>query len=476
MADLSVFFMPHPPVIIPEIGGGQENRVIKTIQGMHKLGKLAGKIKPKTIIYVTPHGNNFSNGTCILNENVLDGNFSAYGHPDIKLSKKVNQFLSMEIFNAFERADNISVLMDNKLAKEYGVQVCLDNGTMVPMYYINQYYNDYEMVHIAPGFTSLRENYYLGQLIQSVAKEIDESVLLVCSGDLSHALMDEGPYDYHPSGDIFDKKIQQAIIDRDPLSLITMDNEIIEQAGQCGLRSFLIGFGYVDGVGYESKVISYEGPFGVGYLTGFLKENINKKNPSLLKKIDEYAIDIYEKKKLQEDEYIKLARKSIETYVKTFKKLNFEKVKDEFSDDFIEETKDEKSGVFVSIHIQGNLRGCIGTIYPSQDSLIEEIIYNSINACSNDPRFNAVEEWELLQIDIKVDVLGEPEFIQSIEQLDIVKYGVIVEKGSKSGLLLPNLEGINSVDEQIEIAMNKANINNKEGMKLYRFEVIRHER
>lgn len=475
MADLSVFFMPHPPIIIPEIGGGQENMAIKTIQGMRELGQFAGKIKPKTIIYVTPHGNSFSNGTCILDENVLDGNFCDYGYPDIRFSKKVNRFLSTEIFNAFERADYIAVLMDKKLGREYGVKVCLDNGIMVPMHYIDQYYNDYEMVHITPGFTSLRENYYLGQLIQSVIKEVDESVLLVCSGDLSHALMDEGPYDYHPSGDIFDKKIQQAIIDCDPLSLITMDNNIIEEAGQCGLRSFLIGFGYVDGVGHESKVISYEGPFGVGYLTGFLKENINKKNPSLLKKIDKYAIDLYEKKNSQEDDYIKLARKSIETYVKTFKKLNFEKVKDEFSDDFIEEVKDERSGVFVSIHTQGNLRGCIGTIYPSQDFLIEEIIYNSISACSKDPRFNAVEEWELLQIDIKVDVLGEPECIQSLEQLDVVKYGVIVEKGSKRGLLLPNLEGINSVDEQIEIAMNKANINSKEDMKLYRFQVIRHE-
>ena len=141
----------------------------------------------------------------------------------------------------------------------------------------------------------------------------------------------------------------------------------------------------------------------------------------------------------------------------------------------LEHGLEQRAGVFVSIHKHGELRGCIGTIEPVQDDLLEEIIQNSISSCSYDPRFLPVEPDELEELDIKVDVLKEPEPIQSLGELDVKRYGVIVEKGTKRGLLLPNLEGINSVNQQVDIAMSKAGIRNPNGMKLYRFEVIRHE-
>ena len=135
----------------------------------------------------------------------------------------------------------------------------------------------------------------------------------------------------------------------------------------------------------------------------------------------------------------------------------------------------ERAGCFVSIHKYGSLRGCIGTISAAKKSLAEEIIANGISACSRDPRFNSITEEELPFLEINVDVLGKPEKIRDKSQLDVKRYGVICTSGYKRGLLLPDLEGVDSVDQQIEIACSKGNIDpDDENLELERFEVIRH--
>ncbi len=474
MTKLEVFFMPHPPIIIPEIGMENGKEAENTIRAMEELGERVGELKPETIIFITPHGNSFHNGTCILDVPNLSGDFSAFGFPDIGFQKRVNQELSRELFHAFEREGYNTIHLDEKLSKRYRVPLELDNGVMVPMYFIDRHHRDYDMVHITPGGTPLKENFLLGKVIQKMILSKEQRVLMVCSGDLSHALKEQGPYRYHPSGPLFDQKVHQAIEQKDALSLITMNEDFVEEAAQCGLRSFLFGFGFMDGYDYDPHILSYEGPFGVGYLTGWIRGR-DGEMPSLESQMNSSEKETLQKKLSQEDDYIKLARKSIEEYVKNKRRFPIEKRTFEFSKDFLEHGREQRAGVFVSIHKHGELRGCIGTIEPVQDDLLEEIIQNSISSCSYDPRFLPVEPDELEELDIKVDVLKEPEPIQSLGELDVKRYGVIVEKGTKRGLLLPNLEGINSVNQQVDIAMSKAGIRNPNGMKLYRFEVIRHE-
>ena len=133
-----------------------------------------------------------------------------------------------------------------------------------------------------------------------------------------------------------------------------------------------------------------------------------------------------------------------------------------------------RAGVFVSLKAQGQLRGCIGTFEPTRINIASEIIYNAISAGTEDPRFWPVELEELGQITISVDVLEAPEQIDSIDKLDPEKYGVIVKRGRRSGLLLPMLEGVDTVTEQISIAREKAGINAKEEVELYRFSVTRY--
>ena len=128
----------------------------------------------------------------------------------------------------------------------------------------------------------------------------------------------------------------------------------------------------------------------------------------------------------------------------------------------------------MSVHKFGSLRGCIGTILSTRKNLAEEIIRNAISAVSQDNRFDPVEVDELKWLDINVDVLSEPERIESEEQLDVKRYGVIVRSGYKQGLLLPDLEGVDTVEQQISIAMRKGGITPGSNIDLYRFEVVRH--
>lgn len=133
------------------------------------------------------------------------------------------------------------------------------------------------------------------------------------------------------------------------------------------------------------------------------------------------------------------------------------------------------AGVFVCLKIDGQLRGCIGTIEPVTPALSEEIIQNAISASTRDPRFRPVTPNELDKIKYSVDVLGEPEQIYDLKDLDPKVYGVIVETRSKRGLLLPDLEGVDTIEDQVSIAMRKAGITSNEEISLFRFKVIRHE-
>lgn len=171
--------------------------------------------------------------------------------------------------------------------------------------------------------------------------------------------------------------------------------------------------------------------------------------------------------KKQKDAYADLARATIEEYVRTGRLPAVPQ-------GLPEEMYKERAGVFVSIKKEGNLRGCIGTIQPVYASIAEEVICNAVSASTRDPRFSPIEPDELDRLTISVDVLGAMEAIDSTDLLDIKRYGVVVTNGNRRGLLLPNLDGVNSVEEQVAIAMQKAGIGYTEAVQLERFEVVRH--
>jgi AmmeMemoRadiSam system protein A len=226
--------------------------------------------------------------------------------------------------------------------------------------------------------------------------------------------------------------------------------------------------GALSGKAVEANFLSYEGTFGVGYGICEYKIVGEASNRNFDEIFTQKQRELARELQKQEDPYVHLARLSLETYISTGK---YAKLPEMLHEDML----NRKAGVFVSLKKHGSLRGCIGTISPVTESIAGEILRNAVSAAAEDPRFAPVTEDELDELIYSVDVLSPAELIGSMEELDVNRYGVIVTSGRKRGLLLPNLEGVDTVEQQVEIAKKKAGIYNNETVSLERFEVVRHK-
>jgi AmmeMemoRadiSam system protein A len=167
------------------------------------------------------------------------------------------------------------------------------------------------------------------------------------------------------------------------------------------------------------------------------------------------------------DEFVKLAKQTLEAYVKTGERLPPPQA--------LPAGMDRRAPVFVSLKKHGNLRGCIGSLEPTLPNVAEEIARYAVIAGTQDPRFPPVRAEELDDLVYSVDVLGDAEPVRGIEELDAKAYGVIVSRGGRRGVLLPNLEGVDTPEEQIGIALDKAGISPRESYTIERFRVERHK-
>ncbi len=224
----------------------------------------------------------------------------------------------------------------------------------------------------------------------------------------------------------------------------------------------MIMAGALDATAVEATVLSHEDVTGVGYgICTFYPQGPDEQRHFLDRYLQKWSHE------MSQDAYVNLARKSLESYILRGETISV-------PSDLPAEMLETRAGAFVSIHKFGKLRGCIGTILPTEKNVAKEIIENAISASTRDPRFDPVEADELKWLEINVDVLSEPEDIASAAELDVKKYGVIVTNGMRRGLLLPDLDGVDTVEEQINIAKQKAGIYPDEPVSLQRFEVIRH--
>lgn len=461
MAILGAFIVPHPPIIIPEIGRGEEKKVQKTIDSYHKAARQIAELNPDTIIITTPHLILYSDYFHISPGSGAKGDFGRFGARDVSFSVEYDERFVKELEALSERKQIQAGTLGER-------DRSLDHGTMVPLYFINQYLKEYKIVRIGLSGLSVTEHYKLGRCIKETADKLNERAVFVASGDLSHKLKEDGPYGFSKEGVEFDKQITEAMKEGDFLKFLTFSPDFCEAAAECGLRSFIIMAGALSGLSVKPEFLSYEGTFGVGY--GVCSYKITGEDDSRHFDIifrEEQSKMVRERIK-NEDAYVRLARLSLETYVKSGK---YAKLPDNLPEEMIK----NRAGVFVSLKKYGQLRGCIGTISPVTGSVADEIVRNAVSAGLEDPRFPPVSEEELDDLVYSVDVLSEAEPIDSMDDLDVKRYGVIVSSGRKRGLLLPNLEGIDTVQKQVAIARRKAGILDNEEIKLERFEVIRHD-
>lgn len=456
MAIVAAYMVPHPPIAVAEIGKGEEQKIRQTLESYRRVAVDIAAQKPDTIILTSPHSVMYRDYFHISPGTSAYGDFGSFRAPQTAMNVLYDEELG-KIIERFSHKVGIPAGTKGELDPR------LDHGTMVPLYFINQQYKDYKLVRIGLSGLSLDLHVHFGEVIAHAVEALGRRAVFVASGDLSHCQKEDGPYGYKEAGPEYDERIMDVMGRGAFEELLDFDEEFLSECQECGHRSFVIMSGVWKEKRFSVERLSHEATFGVGY--GFCIYHGED--------LEDRKSNDGESRRKREDPWIALARKTIEEYITNGEipeKLMLEgggKLPDEFTD--------TRAGVFVSIHEHGMLRGCIGTISPVQDNLAEEIIANAVSASTRDPRFSPIAEEELPFLEISVDVLAPAEHISSKEELDVKRYGVIVENGYRRGLLLPNLDGVDTVEEQIAIARRKAGIREDEEIRLSRFEVVRHE-
>ena len=444
---------PHPPVLIPEIGRGQEKRVSATARAMKKLAKELASARPETMLLVSPHGEGHYHAMGVLKAPFSSGSLATWGAPgDYRYDNDLALVSALE-----EEAKALGVPVRPLGERGYS----LDHGVLVPMYFLGRGVKGVPLVPLTFSLLSLDSHFSLGKAIGRAAEKVGKRTALIASGDLSHRLIPDAPAGYDPKGKVFDEKLVAAVGRGDARAILNLDEDLIDKAGECGLRSIVILMGALEGRHAKPEVLSYEGPFGVGYLVASFTV---EEGAALPGKEGEAARPEPASAPPGLHPLVCLAREAVECYVRKRRFVT--------PTTFCPEMR-ERAGVFVSIHKEGELRGCIGTFEPTRPNVADEVVRNAVSSATEDPRFDPVRANELPHLDYKVDLLTPPEPVPDSAFLDARKYGVIVECRGRKGLLLPDLEGVDTVEQQIDICSRKAGIFHGEPVKLYRFQVRR---
>ncbi|MFN2512125.1 MAG: AmmeMemoRadiSam system protein A [Pyrinomonadaceae bacterium] len=447
---------PHPPIMVPEVGRESAAEVRGSIEGMAELTNRLIASGAETVVLISPHAPLEPYAFVSYEGPVLHGNFANFRAPSVRFEAPLDEELLQAITEA---ADN-----DGYDVVGLGSGQNLDHGTAVPLYFLLLNGWTGRVVALGYSFLSNEDHLRFGSCIGKAVNETGRSAGLIASGDLSHRLKVDAPAGYNPTAYIFDTEVVDALRTNSPERIINIDQDLRRSAGECGYRSMLIALGATREQGWACDVIHYEAPFGVGYLVAQLTGK-----QATLKKYQEQNTAEHDlhAESFSDADPPHLARAAVETYVLRGTQIDHSQA----GADLLS----ARAACFVSLKtLDGQLRGCIGTIEPARESLAEEIIANAINAATRDPRFPPISAEELPQLRYSVDVLSTTE-PATLADLDPAVYGVVVEdeSGSHRGLLLPDLEGVDSVEKQVEIASRKAGVPPETPIKLARFRVSR---
>jgi AmmeMemoRadiSam system protein A/AmmeMemoRadiSam system protein B len=442
---------PHPPIMVPEVGREAIAEVRGSIDAMAELTRRIIQSGAETVVIISPHAPLSRDAFVAYHSQPLHGNFANFRAPATTVEFPIDEELLAAIGNS-AAGENYDV------PELEGYD--LDHGTAVPLYFLDR--NGWRGRVVALGYSFLANEDHLkfGECIRRAAESVGRAVAFIASGDLSHRLKPEAPAGYNPSAHLFDEQVVDALSRNTPGRIIDLDPDLRRAAGECGYRSILVALGLAQSLPAACEVLHYEAPFGVGYLVAQLT-NVKAGSAS---EADFVTID--EQTSVEED-LPALARRAIETFVRNGRQISVPQN--------AAEILGARAACFVSIKTRaGDLRGCIGTIEPLKETLGDELIANAISAAMRDPRFAPVKESELPTLKYSVDILAAPE-PATVADLDPAVYGVIVEdeSGLLRGLLLPDIDGVDTAEQQVNIAARKAGIPPGTPLKLSRFRVDR---
>ncbi len=457
---------PHPPLIIPAIGQNDIRQVFDTCTGMTQLARSLREAKPQVCVLISPHGPFFYDGLPVWDVPHMEGSFAHFGFPNIRFGLDIDQTLAKAIVEVGHAQGISFISLDESMIQRTSVRRELDHGVLVPWFYIRQEGIAIPAVIISMGMLTYQELFRAGKAIQTAAKQDGRRIAILASGDMSHALSQSAPSGYNPAGKEFDETLVAMLRENRLQDILTIDPALIERAAECGYRPVTLLLGALDGLQVKTQVHSYEGPYGVGYLTASMEVAGETDSAHMPKSSPDPASETLDTSRTQEHPLVQLARNTLEAHIHQKPFSPPDPLPSEWT---------RRAGAFVSIKKMGQLRGCIGTISAVRENLAMEVMANAISAGTEDPRFYPVTVAELPHLVYSVDVLMEPEPVTDRGHLDVHRYGIIVRQGRRTGLLLPDLPGIEKVDDQIQIACQKAGIDPDGTFTIERFEVIRYQ-
>jgi MEMO1 family protein len=255
---------PHPPLLVPGIGGARIEQVANSQRSLREFSQRLLDTNPETVVVISPHSPVDPRVFTARATAELAGDFREFHAPAVGLT-----FLNdLEMLDAIELASSTEGVELRKLERDYP----LDHGALVPLYYLHEAGWRGRVVVIGFTYQSNNEHLAFGRAIAKAAGAINRRVALVASGDLSHRLIVGGPYEYEPTAHLFDEQIVDAISRGDSNGVLDIDPNLRERAGECGYRSIVIALGCAGENLRDHEVLSYEGPFGVGYMVAVLTE------------------------------------------------------------------------------------------------------------------------------------------------------------------------------------------------------------
>lgn len=430
---------PHPPIMVPEVGRDAIGEVRSSIDAMAELADRIIASKAETVVLISPHAPLEADSFVAYQGPVLHGDFSHFQAPETQFQTLVDDEL-LEAITTSAAKENFQL---TRLA-----EVDLDHGTAVPLYFLLANGWRGKVVALGYSFLSNQDHLHFGGCIKQAIEKLRRRTAFVASGDLSHRLRPRAPAGYNPDAHQFDEAVVDAIQSGQPGRITEIDHDLRKRAGECGYRSMLVAIGAAGELEPDCEVISYEAPFGVGYMVAQLA------GAGADSTIDANVLT-------------GIARNAVEEFI---------------TKGVVPQPTQHPRGIlampapcFVSLKtLDGELRGCIGTIEPCKDTLAEELVANAVSAATHDPRFPPVTPQELSNLRYSVDVLMPPE-TTTMDELDPRVFGVIVEdeSGQRRGLLLPDIKGVDDAEQQVLIASRKAGIPSGTKVRLSRFRVER---
>lgn len=253
---------PHPPLLVPEVGGSRIEQVAESQRALREFSRRLIDIQPEAVVVISPHSPLDPRSFTARASSELRGDFRDFHAPGVRLTFKND----LELLSAIKRAATSETVELRELGRDHP----LDHGAMVPLYYLREAGWTGPIVVIGFTLQSNEKHLAFGRAIEQGARAINRRIALVASGDLSHRLIVGGPYEYEPTAHFFDEQVVGAIANGRPDKIINIDPDLRHRAGECGYRSIVIALGSVGENLRDHQVLSYEGPFGVGYMVAVL--------------------------------------------------------------------------------------------------------------------------------------------------------------------------------------------------------------